>query len=397
MKNQKLLKYLTAGSALAIAGVSNADIVYVDVDPDHTVPQFHNTGVEEFFNIIIGNDTVMKIGNFHSYWTSNSVSSGNPGSTGTWNGLWAEGQYYSSLNSSSRNAVVQLGSFNGDPLADTLQFLDIIGASNNWNTWGWLGYFSVWGSGSGNGIVGNFNDVNEKYIGARFNINGSIHYAWLRFDVSSYFSTFSFKDYAYQDCPDVPIFAGQKSDTIVVFGCDTATFNGKMYMTSGIVYDSLAGFSSGNCSIDNLLPIRVTLGSFIDTNDVNINEGDSIMLGGSYQLQSGLYVDSLKSNKGCDSIIYTNLEVIPFLGSPTPEKLNTVKVYPNPSTNSFNIDLSKFDSKANITLIDNSGKVVRQEQYSANNLINLNVENAGIYFLRIEGNDKSELIKLIKE
>ena len=45
---------------------------------------------------------------------------------------------------------------------------------------------------------------------------------------------------------------------------------------------------------------------------VQICEGDSVMAGGAYQTMSGLYVDMYTNMFGCDSIVYTDLMVIPI-------------------------------------------------------------------------------------
>ena len=53
---------------------------------------------------------------------------------------------------------------------------------------------------------------------------------------------------------------------------------------------------------------------FTSNNALSICQGDSVFLDGAYRKVSGLYVDSLQTMTGCDSVISTNLTVLP---SPT--------------------------------------------------------------------------------
>ena len=51
------------------------------------------------------------------------------------------------------------------------------------------------------------------------------------------------------------------------------------------------------------------------TDSLTICFEDSALLGGSYQTTTGIYVDTLTSNAGCDSVLTTYLTVSPSLGS----------------------------------------------------------------------------------
>ena len=43
--------------------------------------------------------------------------------------------------------------------------------------------------------------------------------------------------------------------------------------------------------------------------DLFICEGDSLFLGGNYQNTPGVYIDTLTTSNGCDSIIFSNLDL----------------------------------------------------------------------------------------
>ena len=96
-------------------------------------------------------------------------------------------------------------------------------------------------------------------------------------------------------------------DTLVLVACDSAEWNGVMYDTSGVYVDTLQ--SIGGC--DSIATLDLTINeSYDDVVDTLYRcVGDSALLAGSYQTVSGVYVDTLQSASGCDSIVSTTLIV----------------------------------------------------------------------------------------
>ena len=96
-------------------------------------------------------------------------------------------------------------------------------------------------------------------------------------------------------------------DTTILVACDSAEWNGVMYDTSGIYVDTLQ--SIAGC--DSILTLDLTINeSYDDVVDTLYRcVGDSALLAGSYQTISGVYVDTLQSSAGCDSIVSTTLIV----------------------------------------------------------------------------------------
>jgi gliding motility-associated-like protein len=77
------------------------------------------------------------------------------------------------------------------------------------------------------------------------------------------------------------------------------------------IINNLVG--SGGCAPD-IDSTQITINSIYSTPvNIDICQGDSIILGGAYQNSSGQYEDTLSSIFGCDSIIVSNLTVIPSL------------------------------------------------------------------------------------
>ncbi len=87
-------------------------------------------------------------------------------------------------------------------------------------------------------------------------------------------------------------------DSIMIFG--------QWQSTAGVYYDSLLG--SAGC--DSVLAIQLQFNPAYSTNQAAfICQGDSVYLAGSWQTMSGIYIDTLQTPAGCDSIITTDLNV----------------------------------------------------------------------------------------
>ena len=73
-------------------------------------------------------------------------------------------------------------------------------------------------------------------------------------------------------------------------------------------------------------------------------------------------------------------------------------LYPNPTNGNFSIDLGEIYQSVRITITDLSGKVVQENEYSEDQLLNLKLdEPSGIYTVRIESDDKRAIVRLMKE
>lgn len=91
---------------------------------------------------------------------------------------------------------------------------------------------------------------------------------------------------------------------------DSLLVGGAFQTTSGTYLDTLV--SANGC--DSVVTTQLTvLPTFNQSVTVDICEGDSLFVGGAFQTVTGAYMDTLTSGNGCDSILTTNLTVI---GSP---------------------------------------------------------------------------------
>ncbi|MDZ4845684.1 MAG: hypothetical protein SH857_09060, partial [Chitinophagales bacterium] len=127
--------------------------------------------------------------------------------------------------------------------------------------------------------------------------------------------------------------AGQYSDTLIgANGCDSIVltnltvlnqFNttitsdictgdslfagGAWQFTSGIYVDTFT--SARGC--DSIVATNLSVQNSLLTNiSVSVCAGDSFFAGGAWQFAAGIYVDTLASSAGCDSIVITDLQII---------------------------------------------------------------------------------------
>ncbi|PCI94750.1 MAG: hypothetical protein COB15_13335 [Flavobacteriales bacterium] len=93
---------------------------------------------------------------------------------------------------------------------------------------------------------------------------------------------------------------------------DSILFGGIYYSSPGIYTDSLQTI----LSCDSILIFDLTVNPSYQINaSQTVCQGDSIFLGGSFQNVAGIYIDSLQSVNGCDSIITTTLTINPIFSS----------------------------------------------------------------------------------
>ena len=93
---------------------------------------------------------------------------------------------------------------------------------------------------------------------------------------------------------------------------DSALLGGNYQTTTGIYLDTLTSIKGCDSIVETQLFVDSVL---YGTDSLTICYEDSALLGGNYQTITGNYVDTLTSNAGCDSVLTTYLTVSPSLGS----------------------------------------------------------------------------------
>ena len=88
---------------------------------------------------------------------------------------------------------------------------------------------------------------------------------------------------------------------------DSILFGSNYYGSSGVYYDTLQAAAGCDSVSELVLNIRSLNYSVADSMQRCV--GDSALIAGSYQSTSGLYLDTLQSVAGCDSIVTLDLTI----------------------------------------------------------------------------------------
>jgi len=96
--------------------------------------------------------------------------------------------------------------------------------------------------------------------------------------------------------------------TVTICQGESRVLGGSPRTTPGVYYDTLMSSKGCDSIIISTLVVNPT---HTILRNVNICQGDSVFIGGAHRKAAGLYYDSLKTTKGCDSVILSNLVVNP--------------------------------------------------------------------------------------
>ena len=105
-----------------------------------------------------------------------------------------------------------------------------------------------------------------------------------------------------------PIYVTSQNSAICVG--DSILLGGFYQTNAGIYYDTLSTLVGCDSIIETTLSINLT---YIVNANATICDGDSILLGGAYQTMVGIYNDTLTTIYGCDSLVTTTLMVNPIV------------------------------------------------------------------------------------
>lgn len=150
---------------------------------------------------------------------------------------------------------------------------------------------------------------------------------------------------------------GQCSGTDSVINksaCTSYTLNGQTYSSSGTYFQTISNIAG----CDSIITLNLTLHSttFV-TVSPTICDGDRYFAGGTFQTTTGVYKDTLLTSDGCDSIITTNLTVLP---APNPSLGPDRKICSNTvvtvSPGNFNSYLWQDNSTQSTFPVNSAGK-----------------------------------------
>ncbi len=162
------------------------------------------------------------------------------------------------------------------------------------------------------------------------------------------------------------------------------------YNSSG-TYTDLLSLPSG---CDSLVTTQLSVIPNINTNqNVTITEGESYSVGNSTYTEEETYIDVFVAANGCDSVVTTNLNVVTGIESFTGGPL--LNIWPIPFQRELNIQGLKADDQLYIT--DLSGKIVDGRRIAAgHSAFTLTHLSSGAYFLIVERQNERFSFPLLK-
>ncbi len=166
--------------------------------------------------------------------------------------------------------------------------------------------------------------------------------------------------------------------------CSNMTFDigSHYYSTPGLYVDTISANNGCDSIVTTNLSVIPSYSFIVDT---VIVAGDSILLAGNYYSLEGSYDDTLFTAGGCDSIFTYNLTLVAGIRDLN-RKNFTASVFPNPLTSFAVVKVSSaFDQKEKIfALYDMLGKEVMVKRFNTSEtIISKGDLSQGIYYFRI--------------
>lgn len=196
--NEKLMKYTAMAGTFLAGSAVNAQVQYVDINPDATITKSNSPYLLDMNND--ASDDLQFVVNSMSgsftYSGFNIVYSGS----------------YAAVGAASLGGVMGT-SGTSNPAASALSNGNAIDAAANFIAAGQLGMagsYSIVGLPYGGPFSsGNFQGAGEKFLGVKLSISGNDHFGWVRLELSADAGTLTIKDYAYLGGAGGQILAGQ--------------------------------------------------------------------------------------------------------------------------------------------------------------------------------------------
>jgi hypothetical protein len=260
---KKLNAYAATAGAIAATGALNAQIVYMDINPDTIVHDstvfdldFDNNGQPE-----LRFETVNYMGTYAPVHMANVTVSGD-----------------------TNNAIIGSLYSSQYPLPFAMNAGDSISGTNtNWrnaNMNGGLQYMAI---EYGPYTFGNWLGANDKYLGVRFMIGNDTHYGWVRLSVTSDADSIIIKDFAYQAQPGVGLTADQSTGI-----APQQSSTDRVYSFNNVLHVNRQNAQPATVTVYNVLGEAVITEQTTDVNYTTSLEN----------LTTGIYMVSVKTEEG---------------------------------------------------------------------------------------------------
>ena len=212
---------------------------------------------------------------------------------------------------------------------------------------------------------------------------------------------------------DLTILSSSKNDTVIACNRFRWNTNNVTYTSSGIYSDTLTNVTG----CDSILILDLTINSVSDlttttsglaitANNSNATyqwldcgNNNSIIVGDTGQTYTatanGNYAVELTENGCVDTSACVQIIAVGIIENSFGESL---KLYPNPTTGNFSIDLGASYKNTQVFITDITGRVVDSRTITQARVLDLSIDApAGIYLVSIQAGNKKAIIRLVKE
>lgn len=174
------------------------------------------------------------------------------------------------------------------------------------------------------------------------------------------------------------IAASTSDQSLSICEGDSIMLGGAWQTASGTFTDSYTSAAGCDSTATTTLAVLATEAS---SASVTLTEGDSILVGGSYQTQSGTYTDILTAANGCDSVVTTTVSVVSGVHQLSASE--QITVYPNPTSGQLFVDFN-FAAQLKFELYNAAGQLVKSATLSkAHSQVDLHGLAIGVYHYQL--------------
>ncbi len=275
--NNALKRYSgVAASIIAGTSLTNAQVIYTNVDPDET----YTTG--NSYALDLDNDLTIDF----------NIDAINLNGTYSGYNIVGDGIRVDALGSNSVMGGIGVVLGQNYRFVDTIDLNQPVGSSGNFVT---NSSFITGVVGAAKGVLNGFVPLNigewlgiyDKYMGFKFKSGANTYYGWARFDIAADGTSFTIKDYAYNSLPGTTILTGE--------GGATGFIENEIDKLSIQVIDNIGTVNLNNAKLKNgSLVITNIMGQIID----NKNITENITQFSTENLVTGIYLVSLKFDEG---------------------------------------------------------------------------------------------------
>lgn len=195
-----------------------------------------------------------------------------------------------------------------------------------------------------------------------------------------------------RDC-ELPVVC---SSTLQLCQGDSVLISGTYISSSGIYYDSLETILG--CDSICVLTVEVNPSETIFDQHLELCEGEIISLYGQYVSTTGTYYSVNTNNENCDSVHYSTVSFIDCLGI-TELSTTNIQFFPNPGTDIYYIVSNDLIGKNCLVEIYNAGfGLLKKENVTLekNHAFNLSNLESGVYFISISESGNRKTGKIVK-